>query len=509
MNKISNFNNTNKNYNLNNLKFQLNKIKDYLNTKKEDQILKNIKAEIILLVYQRPFNLDSILNALSNQTYKNFKINILNNNKSANEKINKIIKRFSNLNINLKHANQNLGSKAKFQIAKNTKGNPIIFLDDDMIPEQDFVEYMIKIQKKYGKNYILGWYGYQFMNESYIKGRKFIQPYEESDFIGSGSMIIDRSIIENIKETQKIPNYIKKIEDLWLSYLAKKYNYKLLKIEKKVKHLEDELDQFHKIKKDKEIAFKILRNKNWKLIREKKQIKFHILVTTYNFERYIKECINSIKNQNYKNFECIIVDDGSKDKTKDLIKDLIKLDPRFSLYSNNKNRGAAYSRYRGFQFFKAKNQDICMYIDGDDYLIHNNVLNRILDEYQDKNCWFTYGSYNGPFENLSKPLPSKIKTNKDFRKNEWIYGHPRTYRYFLLKNLKKNDFKGPDGKFLPTCTDIGFLYPLLEMSGKKRIKYISDILYFYREHSNNTWKKNNKEYYRKFICSKKPYPELI
>lgn len=43
--------------------------------------------------------------------------------------------------------------------------------------------------------------------------------------------------------------------------------------------------------------------------------KFSIVVITYNFEKIILECLESIKNQSYKNFEIIISDDGSKDKT--------------------------------------------------------------------------------------------------------------------------------------------------------------------------------------------------
>ena len=40
-----------------------------------------------------------------------------------------------------------------------------------------------------------------------------------------------------------------------------------------------------------------------------------IIIPVYNAEKYIKQCFNSIVNQTYKNFEVIIIDDGSKDNS--------------------------------------------------------------------------------------------------------------------------------------------------------------------------------------------------
>ena len=53
-----------------------------------------------------------------------------------------------------------------------------------------------------------------------------------------------------------------------------------------------------------------------------------VIVTCYNRENTIKECLESIKNQTYKNFECIIVDDGSTDSSKIIIKENTNLRTR-------------------------------------------------------------------------------------------------------------------------------------------------------------------------------------
>ena len=58
-----------------------------------------------------------------------------------------------------------------------------------------------------------------------------------------------------------------------------------------------------------------------------------VLIPTYNSAEFIKDCVESIINQTYKNIEIIIVDDASTDKTFDILKRLAKQDKRIRLFS--------------------------------------------------------------------------------------------------------------------------------------------------------------------------------
>jgi len=69
------------------------------------------------------------------------------------------------------------------------------------------------------------------------------------------------------------------------------------------------------------------------------EIKISIAMCTYNGERFIKEQLDSILNQSYKNLEIIITDDKSTDKTIDIIKKYQLADDRIKLYQNEKNLG--------------------------------------------------------------------------------------------------------------------------------------------------------------------------
>lgn len=63
-----------------------------------------------------------------------------------------------------------------------------------------------------------------------------------------------------------------------------------------------------------------------------KEALISIIVTCYNREQYIADALQSIKNQTYKKFECIIVDDGSTDNSHQIIKNIIADDPRFKFF---------------------------------------------------------------------------------------------------------------------------------------------------------------------------------
>jgi glycosyltransferase involved in cell wall biosynthesis len=64
-----------------------------------------------------------------------------------------------------------------------------------------------------------------------------------------------------------------------------------------------------------------------------------ILLPVYNAASFIKECIQSIQNQSFTDFETIIVDDGSKDETNEIISKLVQNDHRFKRFSFSENRG--------------------------------------------------------------------------------------------------------------------------------------------------------------------------
>lgn len=94
-------------------------------------------------------------------------------------------------------------------------------------------------------------------------------------------------------------------------------------------------------------------------------IKISVIVTTYNIEKYIGECIESVQKQNYDDIEIICVDDCSTDGTIDLIKQYQENDDRIILLKHEENGGPARARNTGCRQAKGK---YIYFLDGDDYL---------------------------------------------------------------------------------------------------------------------------------------------
>ncbi len=92
--------------------------------------------------------------------------------------------------------------------------------------------------------------------------------------------------------------------------------------------------------------------------------KISIIIPAYNVQEYIKQCLESIINQTYKNLEIIVVNDGSKDKTLDIIESIAKDDPRI-IVINQENQGVSAARNNAL---KGVDGDFVMFVDSDDWL---------------------------------------------------------------------------------------------------------------------------------------------
>ena len=88
-----------------------------------------------------------------------------------------------------------------------------------------------------------------------------------------------------------------------------------------------------------------------------------IIITNYNYGRYLKQCIESVLNQTYNNIELIIIDDCSTD---DSWKKLLMCSDDIVFHMNKTNRGVAYCRNKGLELSKG---DYIKFLDADDYLM--------------------------------------------------------------------------------------------------------------------------------------------
>lgn len=164
--------------------------------------------------------------------------------------------------------------------------------------------------------------------------------------------------------------------------------------------------------------------------------KFSIIVPVYNVEKYIKKCLDSIFNQTFKDFEVIVVNDGTKDKSMDIVK---KYDVKVI---NQENKGLSEARNKGASCAKG---EYIVFIDSDDF-IEKELLERINDslknkpdvvrfQIQDFKDNIVTNKYNEEsFEGLNGPEAFKNICKYHYIENAWAYAIKRSY--YLKEKFK-------------------------------------------------------------------------
>ncbi|CCZ55612.1 putative uncharacterized protein [Clostridium sp. CAG:1219] len=209
-----------------------------------------------------------------------------------------------------------------------------------------------------------------------------------------------------------------------------------------------------------------------------RKIKFSVIIPVYNIEKYIKKCINSILEQSYKNFEIIVVDDGSTDESNLLINSIN--DNRIRIIKKN-NGGLSSARNEGIKYVTG---DYIWFVDGDDYIEPDalNKLNiKILEENPEVLCFYYYKEYEG-----------KKIINAD--KIDWknIIQYPLINTSACAKVFKtsyyiENKFLFPDGKIYEDLALIPFV-----LAKAKKVSLIDEPLYDYVYRKSSIMNANNK-----------------
>lgn len=181
-----------------------------------------------------------------------------------------------------------------------------------------------------------------------------------------------------------------------------------------------------------------------------------IIVPVYNLEDYLDDCINSVINQDYSNLEIILIDDGSTDKSPEIIAQWRKKDARIKSIQQI-NSGVSTARNQGIE---SSTGNYIMFIDGDDWIEKNCVslcLNKAISEKVDivKSAFHVVD----PLKKISRrrEIPNKTCTGDEAFK-EFLCGRgwvssvwAALYTSDLIKNnglqFNQDEKIGEDGVF--------------------------------------------------------------
>lgn len=215
------------------------------------------------------------------------------------------------------------------------------------------------------------------------------------------------------------------------------------------------------------------RVKRNKTVTDKQEL-VSIVVPVYNAERFLHDTIATVQNQTYSNWELIMVDDSSTDKSVKIIENHIKTDNRIKLFRNKVNSHAALTRNKGID--KARGRYIA-FLDADD-LWEPTKLEKQIAFMQENDCEFSFTGYEFADEN-GKPSGKKVNvpqtiTYKQALRNTIIW---TTTVMFDLTKLAKEDIHMPNVK----SEDTACWWKVLKQI--ERAYGMQDVLSYYRRSS--------------------------
>lgn len=214
---------------------------------------------------------------------------------------------------------------------------------------------------------------------------------------------------------------------------------------------------------------------------------FRIVIVGWNVGNYIEKCVKSVINQNYKDWTACVVLDPSDDNSYEAAYRASSGYPQIRVCMNSSRMFATANIIRSIKEQFCKDDDVIVTIDGDDWLAGPDTLSIVKGYYdQQPELLVTHGSwvsYPDPSANTNNAPYSAEDWAKGIRKVDWRASHLRTFKYKVWKHVKDEDLKGPDGLYARVAWDLAIMYPMLELSGQKRVKYVNERIYVYNQES--------------------------
>jgi glycosyltransferase involved in cell wall biosynthesis/mannosyltransferase OCH1-like enzyme len=216
-----------------------------------------------------------------------------------------------------------------------------------------------------------------------------------------------------------------------------------------------------------------------------KNNKFKIITTFYNAGEWIGNCIRSVINQSYQDWEMCIVNDCSTDNSDKEVMSFLELPDnqgKIHYRKNSERVGNGLINMIGAIKDIAKDpDDIIIILDGDDWLSGNDVLEYLNDVYNNPETWFTYGSFE-PLSGKYSGTCKQVEDPRTYRKSgKWTTSHLRSYKKFLWDKIKNESYKNVNGDYISSADDCAAMFAMIEMSGLKHSKFIDRVLYIYND----------------------------
>lgn len=213
-------------------------------------------------------------------------------------------------------------------------------------------------------------------------------------------------------------------------------------------------------------------------------MKVSFILPIYNVEKYLSECVESILAQTYRDFEILLVDDGSPDNCPALCDEWAKKDSRIKAL-HKPNGGLSDARNYGLEHAQG---DYVVFVDSDDFWVNKDCLQRLMNvvdahpecDFIGFNCSYyysdskTFNKWVAYDESLSKPTDKNtvlcsLVASGTFPMSACL----KILKRKALSEINLNFIKGLLSEDIPWFIDL--------LEGAKKCMFINDYIYAYRQ----------------------------
>ena len=226
--------------------------------------------------------------------------------------------------------------------------------------------------------------------------------------------------------------------------------------------------------------------------------KISIIIPVYNVAPYLRQCLDSVINQTFKDIEIICIDDCSTDGSLAILKDYAALDNRITIIEQKSNQGVGVVRNIGE---KNATADYILFLDSDDY-IAQDLCEKLLNKFAANDVdavYFNSAFFQDGCDNFLtnrdrlKDISQKIPPTEIFRASQYYESVTKLTNPVWYKCYKK-DFLLKHNIFcseVRCCEDSFFTVNFLLADPK--LSYINEFLHFYRIRANSLSKNIDKK----------------
>lgn len=236
--------------------------------------------------------------------------------------------------------------------------------------------------------------------------------------------------------------------------------------------------------------------KNIQTLKNKQELAISVIIPVYNAEQYLRQCLDSLLEQTYKNFEVICVDDGSTDDSLDILQKYVIKDKRVRVITQQ-NQFAGVARNNGLKYARG---EYLLFLDSDDFFEKDmlaNIYTKVVEDKADI-CLFGARRYDHISQQFSdmpwvlrtqyfpKDIPFSAKESKNYI---FALSSPCPWsKLFRRKFVEENGLE-----FMPLKRTNDLFFVEAALSKAERITYCKGAYVNYRINTGANLQANNQE----------------